>query len=141
MNFIESLIASMVKGHKQIMGEYPEDIISVCIGSGSSFNIHQNVSWNKAIKLFEEYKSKLYLGKKVKNKSVGPFIMESYRTMESQSGETYCFMFPIDKVVQHDPNEVINEWIEKDRQKQGFMKELLDDLKKSRLEETNENNK
>lgn len=132
MNFIESIIASMEKTHKQIMGSYPEDIISVCIGSGSSFTIHQYISWDKAYKLFTEYKSNLQLGTRISKKSTGYFILECYHTMESQSGETYCFMFPIDEVIQHDPQEVIEEWIEKDRKKEGFMKKLLNDFKERR---------
>lgn len=130
MNFIESIIASMEKCHKQIYAVYPDDIVSVCIGSGSSFTVHQYISWEKAYKLFTEYKSNLPLGSRISKKSSGSYILESYHCMESQSGEIYCFMFPIDKVVQHDPQEVIEEWIEKDRKKEGFMKKLLNDFKK-----------
>lgn len=130
MNFIESLIESYKTARKRVLGEYPNKIQSYCIGSGSTFIIHKYISYDKAEKLYAEYKDKLPLGTKIKKSQVEDFIIESYHCMESNSGETRCFMFPISEVVEHNPNEVIDEWIEKDKKEKGFMRDLLNSFEK-----------
>ena len=138
MNFFESLIDSYQTGIKRAVGEYPNKIQSFCIGSVSKFIIHKNISLNKARKIYAEYKDKLMLGRRIKKTEYGDFILEKYHCMEAISGETACFMFPIDEVVEHDPNEVIDEWIEQDKKKKGFMRNLLEEIEKEKEENKSE---
>lgn len=128
MNFIESIFDSFQKGMKQISGEYPNEIKTYCIGSGSNFIIHKNISIKMAEELYEKYKNKMPLGKKISEKQIGSFILESFQTLESNTGITYCFMFEITQVIEHNANDVIQEWIETDKKNKGFMKELIKNL-------------
>lgn len=128
MNFIETIFDSFQKGMKQITGEYPNEIKTYCIGSGSRFIIHQNISSKMAIDIYAEYKNQMPLGKIISKKEIGGFILESFHTLESNTGITYCFMFEITQVIEHNPNDIIDEWIETDKKNKVFINNLLNEL-------------
>lgn len=113
MNFIQTIFESLEKSRKQFTGEIPYDIETYVIGSGGNFEVHEYITYTKAIKIYEKYKSNLPLGRRETRRQVGDAIMESWHTMESQTGITYTFMFKVDKIIPHDPNKVIEEWNEK----------------------------
>ena len=64
MNFIESLVESIKNDLKRATGEYPNEIKTFCIGSGSDFIIHKNISEDMAKELYERHKHFLPLGKR-----------------------------------------------------------------------------
>lgn len=132
MNFIETIFESFQKATMQFMGEIPNDIRNYCIGSGSKFEIHKNISYSKAKKIYEEYKSNLPLGRRQTIKEIAGFIIEDFATMESSTGTTYTFMFEIGKIIEHDPNEVIEEFMQTQIAKKQFRKDLAQALTKPR---------
>ena len=125
MNFICSVFDSIQRGIKQVNGEFPYDIKSFCIGSGSTFVIHRHISSKMADKLYDEYKSRLPLGRKESSMNHGEFKLESFCTMESDTGTTYTFMFPISEVVEHNPNDILDEWYETSKEHKEFLNDIL----------------
>lgn len=135
MNFIETIFESINKALKQTTNEIPYDIETYCIGSGSNFEVHTNISLQKALKLYEKLKERLPLGKKIEEKQIGKYKLESWHTLESETGITYTFMFQITKLIYHDPNKVIEEW-NKRKENNPFqkLKEQIDDtISKSKI--------
>lgn len=133
MNLIESIFESIKKSIKQFAGEIPYDIETYVIGSGGNFEIHENITLNKAHKIYEEYKKTLPLGKKTEKKDVGNAIMEAWHTMESQTGITYTFMFKANKIIRHDPNEVIKEWNERKEKIEKTKNEIIKELTNTKV--------
>lgn len=125
MNFIETIFESFQIGLNQIEGKYPNEIKNFIIGSGSHFIIHKSITNDMALNLYKEYKNKLPLGTKISKKEVGNFIIEDWHTLESNTGHTYTFMFEVDEIIEHNPNDVITEWIQNDKKHKGFMEDLL----------------
>ena len=114
MNLVETIFESLKKEIKQKTGQIPYDIEIYCIGSGSNFEVHTNISVKKANEIYENYIKKLELGKLIESKNLGSsYRMESWHTLESNTGITYTFMFKINKLIYHNPNEVIKEWNER----------------------------
>lgn len=113
MNFIESLIKEYERNIKEVTGDIPAKIESYCIGSGSYFEVHAYITFKKAYKLYEEMKSNLQcLGKRTDIVKAAGFIKETFHTMESNTGYTSTFMFPISSFEIHNPNDTLYEWTE-----------------------------
>lgn len=111
MNFIESLFEQLERGIKEVTGDIPAKIESYCIGSGSNFKVHAYITFPKAYKLYEEMKENLHcLGKRTDIVRSGRFIKETFCTMESNTGYTTTFMFPISSFEIHNPNDTLYEW-------------------------------
>lgn len=135
MNFIEGIFDSIDIGLKRIIGIYPEEINSYCIGSGSNFTIHRFISYEEALEIYKKYKENLQcLGKIKEKKQVANFILEKWHTLESQTGYTYTFMFKITEIIEHNPNKIIDEWIEKDRKNKKCIQDILKDIESKRKE-------
>lgn len=109
MNFIKTIFESIQIGLKQAEGKYPNEIKNFIIGSGSNFIVHKSITITKANNLYKKYKAKLPLGTKITEKEVGTFIIEDWHTMESNTGHTYTFMFEVNEIIEHNPNDVITE--------------------------------
>lgn len=87
MNFIESLFKN-----------FEEVPVTVCIGSGSNFEIYTDVNYLQAFDLYKSYVKELSLGglgRRISSQQNGLYILESFHAMESSTGITYCFMFPV----------------------------------------------
>lgn len=139
MNFIETIFKAYDKGIKQFNGEIPNDIRIFCIGSGSNFTIHKNITHVMADNLYKDYKAKLPLGTLIQKKENYPFILEEWYCMESNSGTTYTFKFEINEIIEHDPNDVIDEWIKTSKKRKEFINDLLSIFIKERKPKNKKN--
>lgn len=121
MNFIESIVKEFQRDLHEITGEIPRKLETYCIGSGSNFKVHAYITYEKALKLYNEMKENLQcLGKRTDYKNVGGFIKETFHTMESNTGYTSTFMFPISSFEIHNPNETLYEWTDTLKKQKEF---------------------
>lgn len=102
MNFIETLVNSISNEMKQFIENGFKDIKkrNWCIGSGSEFNIYKNYTYDEAYEIFKNLNVRQCFGKRKYKKEYGYTTIESYYTMESNSGHTEVFMFEIDEIIE-----------------------------------------
>lgn len=103
MNFIETLVQSYCNDLKEFIDNGFEDLKkrNWCIGSGSSFNIYIGYTEEEAQEIFENLDVRQCFGKRIYKKEFGYTILESYHTMESNSGHTEIFKFQVDDIIEN----------------------------------------
>lgn len=102
MNFIETLVDSIANDLKEFIDNGFRDLKkrNWCIGSGSSFNIYKDLTEEEAHKIFKNLDVRCNFGKRIYKKEYGYTELESYYTMESNSGHTEIFKFEIDEIIE-----------------------------------------
>lgn len=130
MNFIESIFNEFQKGIKEIMGDIPKEIKSYCIGSGSNFEVHAYITLDKALEIYENKKKQLPLSKRTEKIENGNYIKETFHTLESQSGYTSTFLFPINNIKFYDPNDTLREWTKTLKEQEELREEFIKCFKK-----------
>lgn len=100
MSFIEELAKSLQEDLKNILNGTYNKKYNFCIGSGSSFNVYKNITWEEAKKIYSEMGIFYCTGNRVSKKESWNTLFEKYYCMESNSGYVSCFIFEIDNIVE-----------------------------------------
>lgn len=94
MNFIQSLFRDM---KKIFNGTYKPKLErqNYCIGSGGNFEIYKKMTREEAFEVFNNLDVRQCFGSKISEKIGYYYALQEYHTMESNTGSTFIFMFPV----------------------------------------------